>query len=126
MELPDKEFFSLLQQAGYWRAQHGRAAQRVCALESNVADFEGMVRALKASLVESAKEKDVLKARIAWLERQLFGAKGEQSKDDGGGSATGAPSVGSANPPPQAVSARLHMPGRAGHHHGAGSPEAFS
>ena len=97
MDVPDHEFFDLRQQAGYWRAQHGRAAQRVCALESSAADLEGVVRALKVSLVESAKEKDVLKARIAWLERQVFGAKGEQSKEDGGGSAEGAPSVGAAS-----------------------------
>lgn len=97
MDVPDHEIFDLRQQAGYWRAQHARAAQRVCALESSAADFEGVVRALKVSLVESAKEKEVLEARIAWLERQVFGAKGEQSKEDGGGSAEGATSVGAAS-----------------------------
>ena len=85
MDVPEHAFFELRQQAGYWRAQHARAAQRVCALESRVADLEGVVRALKVSLVESAQETDVLLARIAWLERQVFGAKGEQSKEDGAG-----------------------------------------
>lgn len=97
MDVPDHEIFELRQQAGYWRAQHGRAAQRVCVLESTVADLEGVVRALKASLVQSAKENDVLKARNAWLERQVFGAKGEQSKEDGGGSAEDAASVGASS-----------------------------
>lgn len=82
MEVPDSELFGLRQQAGYWRARHEGAVQRVSALESRAADLEGMVRALKASLAESAKEKEVLGARIAWLERQVFGDKGEQSKQD--------------------------------------------
>lgn len=83
MEVPDNEFFDLRQQAGYWRAQHVRAAQRASALESRTADLEGMARALRTSLIESAKEMEALRARIAWLERQVFGAKSEQSKKDG-------------------------------------------
>ena len=97
MEVPDKEFFDLRQQAGYWRAQHARAAQRASVLEDRVAELEGMVQALKASLVESAKENEVLKARVAWLERQVFGAKGEQSKDGDAGSVEGESSGGASS-----------------------------
>ena len=82
MEVPDSEYFDLRQQAGYWRAQHARAVQRVSALENRATEAEGMVRALKAALAASAKEKEVLEARIAWLERQVFGDKSEQSKKD--------------------------------------------
>jgi transposase len=92
MEVPDNELFDLRQQARYWRAQHARAAQRASASEINVAGQEGMIRALKASLLESTKEKEALRARIAWLERQLFGTKSEQSKKEGeedGGAAVG-------------------------------------
>ncbi|HSF93174.1 MAG TPA: transposase, partial [Paracoccaceae bacterium] len=97
MEVLDNELFALRQQAGYWRALHERAAQRASALETQVAEFKGMVRALKASLAESAKERDALKARIAWLERQVFGAKGEQSKDSGVGPAEDEPVGGMAS-----------------------------
>ena len=97
MEVPDNKFFDLRQQAGYWRAQHARAAQRASALEARAAEYEGVVQALKASLIESAKEKEVLKARIAWLERQVFGAKGEQSKEDGAGPSEKAASVGASS-----------------------------
>jgi len=83
MEVPANEIFDLRQQAGYWRAQHERAVQRVSALETRAAELNGMVRALKASLAESAKEKEALRARIAWLERQVFGAKSEQSRKGG-------------------------------------------
>jgi hypothetical protein len=48
MEVPDHEFFELRQQAGYWRAQHARAAQRVCALECSMAYFEGRANASKS------------------------------------------------------------------------------
>jgi len=82
MEVPDSELFGLRQQAGFWRAQHERAVQRASALETRAAQAEGMVRALKASLAESAKENEALKARIVWLERQVFGDKSEQSKKD--------------------------------------------
>ena len=83
MEVPDSELFGLRQQAAYWRAQHARVAQRASSLATRAAEAEGMVRALKASLAESAREKEALEARIAWLERQVFGEKSEQSKKDG-------------------------------------------
>ena len=89
MEVPDNEFFELRQQAGYWREQHGRAAKRAAGLEARAAELEGIVKALKASLVELAAEKEELEARIAWLERQVFGAKEEQSKDGDAGSVAG-------------------------------------
>ena len=91
MEVPDNKFFDLRQQAGYWRAQHALAAKRTSGWKGKAKEFEGMVKALKASLAESAKEKEGLKARIAWLERQVFGAKGEQSKENGAGSDEDAP-----------------------------------
>jgi len=94
MEEPNNELFELRQQAGYWRAQHALAAKRATVWKGKVKESEGMVEALKASLVESAKEKEDLKARIAWLERQVFGAKGEQSKEDGVGSGEDTASAG--------------------------------
>jgi len=81
MEVPANEYFELRQQAGYWRAQQGRAAKRASAMAGKAAELEGMVKALKASLVEMAEENEKLKARNAWLERQVFGSKGEQSKE---------------------------------------------
>ena len=65
MEVPDNEFFDLRQQAGYWRAQHALAAKRATVWKGKAEEIERIVGALKASLVESAKEKEVLKARIA-------------------------------------------------------------
>ena len=97
MEVPAHEFFNLRQQAGYWRAQHARAAQRASDFKARAEELEGMVKALKAALVESTKEKEEHEARIAFLERQVFGAKGEQSKDDGAGSGEGEPSGGASS-----------------------------
>ncbi len=89
MEVPSNELFELRQQAGYWRSQHGSAAKRASIMAARAAELEGMVKALKASLLEMAEEQEELKARIAWLERQVFGAKGEQSKDGDAGSGEG-------------------------------------
>lgn len=97
MEVPANEFLDLRQQAGYWRAQHALAAKRASVWKGKAQETERVVRALKASLVESAKENEALKARIAWLERQVFGVKGEQSKDDGAGSGEGGPSGGASS-----------------------------
>lgn len=97
MDIPYHEFFELRQQAGYWRAQHARAVQRGCDLESSVADLKGENRALKAALSESAKEIEARDARIAWLERQVFASKGEQSKEDGASLVESGPSAGSAS-----------------------------
>ena len=97
MEVSENEFFELRQQAHYWRAMHDRAAQRASVWKGKAVELEGMVQALKASLVQSTEEKEVLKARISWLERQVFGVKGEQSKDSGAGSGEGGPSVGASS-----------------------------
>ena len=92
------EFFELRQQAQYWRTMHARAAQRASVCRRKAAQLEGIVQALKAALAQSAEDHEVLKARIAWLERQVFGIKGEQTKDSGarpgeGGPSDGAPST---------------------------------
>jgi len=83
MEVPAHEYFGLRQQASYWRTAHARAKKRESEWKVKAAEFEWVARTLKAELVASAAELEVLKARTAWLEQQLFGSKGEQSVDLG-------------------------------------------
>ena len=63
MEVPANEIFDLRQQAGYWRAQHERAVQRVSALETKAADLNGMVRALKAEEAPATKKPKARQAK---------------------------------------------------------------
>jgi transposase len=92
------ELFELRQQAHYWRTMHGRAAQRESVWKEKIARLKTLVRVQKTELSEATEVIEVLKARIAWLERQVFGGKGEQSKDSAprageGGQSDGAPST---------------------------------
>jgi len=80
------ELFELRQQARYWRTMHDRAVQRECVCKQEAAALEEVLKAQKTELAKRAGVIEVLEARIAWLERQVFGVKGEQSKDGGAAS----------------------------------------
>jgi len=100
------ELFELRQQAHYWRTMHDRALQRESVWKEKVAALEGVIKAQKAELAERTEEIETLKARVAWLERQVFGAKGEQSKD------SGAPSSEAGQPGGASSDAGAHGAGR--------------
>lgn len=91
MEDRDQEYIDLRQQVGYWRALHDRARKKASVWKQQAADLKGVVRSLKGELIKSAKNLETLEARIAWLERELFGDKGEQSTDSGAASSEEGP-----------------------------------
>ena len=91
------ELLELRQQAHYWRTMHDRAVRRESVCKENVAALEGVIKALKTELAQRTAVIETREARIAWLERQVFGVKGEQSKDGRTPSGEGGPSVGASS-----------------------------
>jgi transposase len=85
----------LRQQAHYWQAQHARAAEREAALKEKVQHLEDedcrkeyqiakLVQeneSLKTEVAERNKQIEVLKAKIVFLQQQLFGKKSEETKE---------------------------------------------
>lgn len=72
---------ALRQEAHYWRALHARAIEREAAWKQRVEQLERIVREQAAQIVELTRENEALKARVAWLEQQVFGRKSEQTPD---------------------------------------------
>ncbi|MFH1037224.1 MAG: hypothetical protein V1789_00955 [PVC group bacterium] len=70
----------LRQQANYWQAQHARAIERGAAWKKRALEAEKNVRHQTVQLVEKYQQIEALKARIGWLQQQLFGRKTEQIK----------------------------------------------
>jgi transposase len=68
----------LRQQAHYWRAQHARATEREGAWKDKAQRLEQVVRQQQAQIAKLAGELGAAKARIGWLEKQVFGRKSEQ------------------------------------------------
>lgn len=68
----------LRQQAHYWRALHARATEREAAWKDKAQRLEQVVRRQQAQIAELTGELQASKARIAWLEQQVFGRKSEQ------------------------------------------------
>jgi transposase len=74
---------NLRQQAHYWRTQHARALKREGAWKEKALQREALAKEQAAKIAEQGQQIEVLKARIAWLQQQVFGRKGEQSADAG-------------------------------------------
>ncbi|MEE9295707.1 MAG: Druantia anti-phage system protein DruA [Phycisphaerae bacterium] len=73
----------LRQQAHYWQAQHARAVEREAAWKDKAQQLEQVVRRQQARIAELTGELEAAKARIAWLEKQVFGRKSEQCPEPG-------------------------------------------
>ncbi len=71
----------LRQEAHYWRALHARAAEREGAWKERAGQLERIVRDQAAQIAELTRENEALKARVVWLEQQVFGRKSEQTQD---------------------------------------------
>ncbi|MEA3508232.1 MAG: IS66 family transposase [Synergistota bacterium] len=78
------EIIDLRSQANYWRAQHERAVKREAAWKENACKLEAIVRRQEAQIKEQVAQIDALKAKVVWLQEQVFGRKSEQSKDASG------------------------------------------
>ncbi len=72
---------ALRQEAHYWRALHARAVEREAAWKEKAGQLEQIVRDQAAQIAELTRENDALKARVAWLEQQVFGRKSEQTRN---------------------------------------------
>ncbi|HSW44395.1 MAG TPA: hypothetical protein VLM89_02365 [Phycisphaerae bacterium] len=72
---------ALRQEAHYRRAQHARATEREAAWKQRAEQLEQVVRDQAAQIAELTRENETLKARVVWLEQQVFGRKSEQTQD---------------------------------------------
>ncbi|GFP37959.1 hypothetical protein HKBW3S44_01639, partial [Candidatus Hakubella thermalkaliphila] len=89
-ESPDthRELVELRRQINYWRAQHTRAVERQAIWKEKAQELEQMVRQQEAQITELIQQNETLtqqiqalKAKVAWLQQQMFGRKSEQTKD---------------------------------------------
>jgi transposase len=99
VQIDRAELTELRLQAHYWRTQHRRAVEREMALKARVREVQGLLREeraanaalrrrvsdLEAQLDDVAAERDrqieALKAKLVWLQQQMFGRKTEQTKE---------------------------------------------
>jgi transposase len=68
--------------AHYWEAQHARAVARADAWKDKSQQNEKVIKELESKLLERDQKIAEKEARIAWLERQLFGKKSEKATPD--------------------------------------------
>ena len=78
----DRERIGLRQQANYWQAQHARVCERERFWKEKAHALEATVLEQAAQIAQSNEEKEKLKARVFWLEQQVFGRKSEKTKPD--------------------------------------------
>jgi len=79
----DGELVELRAQTHYWRAMHARASEREAFWKEKAQKLETTNREQGAQINQLLQEKEKLKARIAWLEQQLFGRKSERRNPKG-------------------------------------------
>ena len=107
----NRAWVDLRQQAHYWRALHGRAVEREQhwkeqaqqwearfgqqekQQEAQAGQWETRVGQQENQLEEQAGHIEALKARVIWLEQQVFGRKSEDSGGAAEGSASSIPSA---------------------------------
>ena len=77
----DPEVIELRLQANYWKAQHARASERETGLKQQVHQLEATLRQRVAQVAQLSRENEELQAKVAWLERQVFGNKSEKKQD---------------------------------------------
>lgn len=71
----------LRQEAHYWRAQHARAVEREAAWKTKCRELEATVRQQEAATAQLGQQIEALKGRMAWLQQQVFGRKGERTAE---------------------------------------------
>lgn len=75
------EMIRLKNRANFWRAQHKRAADREAILKKSERELKNTVRLQKVKIEENASQIEALKAKLVWLQEQLFGSKTERGKE---------------------------------------------
>ena len=76
----NETLIDLRQQINYWRAMHARAVEREALWKETAQPLEAVVRRQEVQLREQAEQIEALKAKVAWLQQQVFGRKSEESK----------------------------------------------
>jgi transposase len=71
----------LRQQACYWQAQHARAVKREVVHKDKIRHLEHTVRRQQSQIKELSRHIEALKAKLAFLQQQVFGRKSEQAAE---------------------------------------------
>lgn len=77
---PVDELCELRCQVGYYKAMHARAAERENILKQRAFELEQHSAKQEERIKELLQADEKLRARVTWLETQLFGRKSEQTK----------------------------------------------
>ncbi len=75
----DKSLIDQRQQVNYWRAMHARAVERESLWKEKAEHLEAVVRRQEVQLREQSGQIEALKAKVSWLQQQVFGRKSEES-----------------------------------------------
>ena len=111
----ERAWVDLRQQAHYWQAIHGRAVEREQQWKAQAHQWEALVSQQAKQLQEQAGQIEALKARVIWLEQQVFGRKTEASSTEGEPSSSLASSPSACGSDAPAKRRRGQQPGAAGH-----------
>jgi len=119
MPPPPQELIDLRQQAHYWQAMHERAVEREQYWKAQAQQWESRSRQQEKQREEHARQREArvsqqaqqleeqaghieaLKARVIWLEQQVFGRKSEESTPAPSSSATLSAPVEAPSDPPE-------------------------
>ena len=74
----DKSLIDQRQQVNYWRAMHARAIERESLWKEKAEHLEAVVRRQEVQLREQSGQIEALKAKVSWLQQQVFGRKSEE------------------------------------------------
>lgn len=71
----------LRQQAHYWQAMHARAVQREAVARAEAQELKQIVHDQQTQIAELTRQLEALKAKVVWLQQQVFGRKSEQNRE---------------------------------------------
>jgi transposase len=78
----DRELMGLRREAHYWQAMHARVCERERFWKEKAEQLDATVRQQAAEIIKINEEKENLKARVLWLQQQLFGRKSQKGKPE--------------------------------------------
>lgn len=78
----DQEIIAYRQQAHYWKAQHASTVERETTWKVKALHLEGVVRQQSKEIEKLTAIVEALKAKVIWLQQQVFGRKSEQHIGD--------------------------------------------
>lgn len=71
-----------LQQVNYWKAMHAKAAERHAYWKNRAIEWERLARQRERTIQDLTAQCEALKAKVGWLQQQVFGRKSEQTGPD--------------------------------------------